>query len=304
MARAGPSGIPQQEILDYFVYPNVGIELEVEYNLERGVGAAGRFMVRGPPHKVEVLKHVASGIDDDGTIDGAISPCSPVTLPVEVKREIGIPEASTQFAFVYPLTYFKARLHRINLATDPWGFLHLLGGFAYFDDDLVLLGVNALTIVPSPTALHLIGPFGLNQPACSAMNTLERMQGVVIEGLLSQGFQAIGWVHPGEQVGGHTLSSETENHHGGFLFETKNGRPVFYTINPVMPTNLDDFDLNGRLSQALVGLRVMLIEDDRVMRDNSNRASARLDPPITPLGHRTHPCYALLAPCLACSSMR
>ena len=52
--------------------------------------------------------------------------------------------ASAFFAFVYPLEYFKARLHRVNLATDPWGFVHLLGGFAYFDGAGKLLVINEI----------------------------------------------------------------------------------------------------------------------------------------------------------------
>ena len=264
----------QQEMLDIFILPNVGLEISTEYPEEDG--AAGRFAVTGPARKLDILKTVAKGVDDDGTIDGDISPRSPVTLPLEIKREAGIPEASTWFAFIYPLSYFKSRLHRINLATDPWGFVHLLGGFAYFDDDYNLLGVNALTIVPSPTVLHLIGPFEPLKPACEQMHRLGRMKEVVIEGLRSQGFDSIGWVHPGEPPGGQPLSTETENHHGGFLLGLTDGDPVFYTINPVVPDDCDDFDLNGRFGQALVGLRIMLIEDDRMMRHNSNRRSARI----------------------------
>ena len=60
-------------------------------------------------------------------------------------------------------------LHKINLAQEPWGFCFLLGGFAYFDDANALCGVNSLTIVPSPTVLHLIGPFAPLEPALNRL---------------------------------------------------------------------------------------------------------------------------------------
>ena len=260
----GSSGSPK-EILDVFLFPDVGLDLKVDYPKDTE-GSAGRFVVTGPKRKVDILRYVAEGIDDDGEIDGVISPMSPVTLPLEIKREVGIPDAATLFAFVYPLQYFKRRLHRINLATEPWGFAHLLGAFAYFDDDRTLLGVNALTIVPQQTVLHLVGPHKPLSVAVAAMNDLGRMAEVVVDGLLDAGFQQFGWVHPGEMPGGHELLDTISNDHGGFLFETAEG-PAFFVLDP---TPQDDTGfVEGSLGNAMVGLRVALIEGDAINRGKS-----------------------------------
>jgi hypothetical protein len=273
VSDAGDQEDCQLEKLDMFVMPGIALDLEVKYplNIE---GTAGRFAVRGPPRKLAILKYVAQGIDDDGEIDGVVSPTKPITLPTEVKREAGIPLDATSFAFVYPLSYFKRRLHRINLAKEPWGFLHLLGGFAYFDEHRRLLGVNALTIVPQPNVLHLVGPYLPEGTSVDAMKSLGRMTDVVIEGLTDAGMQRFGWVHPGEPPGGHplTLLDDFANDHGGFMFETAEG-PQFFCIHPTEPDG-EGYDLNGRLGSALVGLRIALIQDDQIMRRKTERKSA------------------------------
>jgi len=132
--------------------------------------------------------------------------------------------------------------------------------------------VNALTIVPCPTCLHLIGPHRPLVTAVDAMNSLGRMAEVVIDGLIDSGFHRVGWVHPMEPPGGKTLSDRVVNEHGCFLFETPDG-PAFYNIHPVMPDD-GTHDLSGKLGTALVGLRVALINDDRTSRRRSERLSA------------------------------
>ena len=169
------------ELVEVFVTPGVPIDIDVNYPSQEG--AAGRFVVKGPRHVRKTLQYVAQGIDDD-EIDGGISPRSPVTLPEQVKKEAGIPLAATSFAFINPLPYFKRRLSRINLASDTWGFVFLLGGFAYFDDDNTIIGINALSIVPSPTVLHLIGPSTPTQAVTEVLGSLGRMADVVVDGLV------------------------------------------------------------------------------------------------------------------------
>ena len=63
----GSSGSPK-EILDVFLFPDVGLDLKVDYPKDTE-GSAGRFVVTGPKRKVDILRYVAEGIDDDGEID-------------------------------------------------------------------------------------------------------------------------------------------------------------------------------------------------------------------------------------------
>ena len=62
----GSSGSPK-EILDVFLFPDVGLDLKVDYPKDTE-GSAGRFVVTGPKRKVDILRYVAEGIDDDGEI--------------------------------------------------------------------------------------------------------------------------------------------------------------------------------------------------------------------------------------------
>ena len=74
-----------REMFDVFVMPDVGVDLEVKYPIAMD-GAAGRFVVRGPPRKLAILKYVAQGIDDDGEIDGVVSPTKPHRLCANAEK--------------------------------------------------------------------------------------------------------------------------------------------------------------------------------------------------------------------------
>ena len=260
------------ELAEVFVAADLVIDLDVTYPDRAAAvpGSAGRFVVRGPKHVLHTLSHVVQGSDDEGThgkIEGVISPICPVTLPEEIKKEAGIPAAATAFAFINPLTCFRRRLNRINLATELWGFVFLLGGFAYFDENGVIVGINALSIVPSEHALHLVGPHTGTEQAGQAMTKLGRMADVVVDGLTDAGFVKFGWVHPGELPGGCTISDHTSNEHGGFLYERANGSTAFFTVSPpVGEEDMDKYNLDGTISSALIGLQQLLIEGDRAMR--------------------------------------
>ena len=213
------------EMVAVFIKPDVGLELKVTYSDSED--RAGKFVVTGPKRKLDILKYVAQGIDVDGEIDGVIGPMTPITLPDDVKESAGIPLPSTKFAFLYPLSYFKSRLYRINLAVESWGCVHLLGGFAYFDEFDNLLGVNALTIVPSSSVLHLFGPETPSQSNLQSMKDLGRMTEVVLDGLRDAGFRKFGWVNPGEvPAGGEAIGPGIKNAYGGFMYETEDG-PMF-----------------------------------------------------------------------------
>lgn len=65
-------------------------------------------------------------------------------------------------------------------------------------------------------------------------------------------------IHPGEQPGGVNPSDHIECPHGCFLYETSAGETCLYRLSG---GNTDDqFDRDGRLGHALVGLRESLVQ--------------------------------------------
>eukprot|EP00966_Prymnesium_polylepis_P064723 1501529-Prymnesium_polylepis.1 len=178
------------ELVEVFVTPGINVDIEVRYphnDSEGDTSKAGTYIVKGPKHVVVTLQRIAQGIDNDD-IDGVISPQNQVTLPNAIKREAGIPLSAASFAFINPLPYFKRRLSRINLAKESWGFVFLLGGFAYFDVDGRICGVNSLSIVPSPQVLHLIGPHPIPSQVEEHLSSRGRLADVVDDGLVDEGY--------------------------------------------------------------------------------------------------------------------
>ena len=245
------------EILDIYIQANIELRIDVSYG-GCSSSEAGRFIVTGPPDKLAILRRVGKGVVADGAdIEGVASPMAPVTLPEAVKVAAGIPRMSSKFCFLSPLALFHGRSDRVNLVKEPWAIVHLLGGFAYFDERDNLLGVNALTIVPSFTVLHVIGPFVPADGAVGAMHDLGRLASVAVDSMVDHGFLQAGWVHPDEQPNGHELS--VENIHGGFLFQTTEGHR-FFPVTPFKPG--ESLNSDGKLGRAMIGLRMALIADN------------------------------------------
>ena len=246
-----------REVLDLFIDPDVGIDLKAKYPDAASASAehlAGQYEVIGPPRIVNALRR---GLGQSASLSGVLSPCNEVTLPPAVKRDAGIPMASTHFAFVYPLK--KLNMHSLNISEEPWAFALLLGGFAYFDENGKLLGVNSLTIVPSPAVLHLVGPYPPRQKAMVALARWGRVSPVPVECLRDAGFRRFGWVHPGELVNGGQMSDRNECAHGGFVYEMAGGNQALFVLTPTLDKH-GSFDSDGRFGHAYVGLRQALVE--------------------------------------------
>ena len=186
------------ELMDLFIAPNIGLNLCVTYDSQKPQSHAGRYVVQGPTKRLAVL-HKILGISGSTEIEGVISPMAAVTLPPAVKVDAGIPLRATHFAFVYPLALLRGILDQlpVTLFTEPWIFGLILGSFAYFDEnadnDSALLAVNALTIVPSPAVLHLVGPYQPTQRTDLALTKLHRLNCVTANGLLAAGFRKFAW---------------------------------------------------------------------------------------------------------------
>ena len=115
----------------------------------------GKYKAVGPERSISILEAAAGRTSLE--LEGFISPLSPVTVPAEARASAGIPMAAAAFAFVYPMSHLENALEKLNLANNPFGFLLLLGGFAYFDENHVLISSNALALIPSEQNLKMEG---------------------------------------------------------------------------------------------------------------------------------------------------
>lgn len=268
-----------KEIFDLFIEPNTGLELSVRYDSPKS-GMAGVYSVTGPSRVVKLLWHALHGVKSDeraggaALAEGVISPKNECSLPAAVRVDAGIPEHATHFAYIYPLRQFKRRAGAINLADESWCYALLLGGFAYFGSDSTLLAVNALTIVPSPAVLPLVGPYAGSYRAALAMERLGRIKHVAVDGLADAKLVRCGWVHPAERPGGHRPSTERENPHGAILYESDDGKPLMYALAGGPPANADEYDRDGVLSRAHGVLRQALVDavDERAAIAAARRA--------------------------------
>ena len=93
-----------------------------------------------------------------------------------------------------PCVHASPYVHACNALIDPCALRVAQAG--------TLLAVNALTIVPSPAVLRLVGPYAARMDMGLEMAKLDRTRQVSITGLLDAGFRRVGWLHPGEQPGG------------------------------------------------------------------------------------------------------
>jgi len=184
-----------KEVMDLFIEPNIGLQLAVEYK-KGEFGAAGRYVLAGPPRVLKMLRKAGLEASKSGLLEGVISPKGNCSLPTAARQAASIPEAATNYAFVYPMRQFMEMktLTSINLSDEPWGFALLLGAFAYFSADGKLLAVNALTIVPSPAVLHLVGPYQARHSTTLALARLGRMRDVAVDGLRDIGYRRFGWL--------------------------------------------------------------------------------------------------------------
>lgn len=98
----------------------------------------------------------------------------------------------------------------LSLVGTQWGFILILGGFAYFDEHGTLLRVNAITACPSPNGIVLIGPRRANGDAVATLAQNGRLQPLALPGLRRAGFEAAGWIHPDEAPGGRPLLEDEE----------------------------------------------------------------------------------------------
>jgi len=198
--------------------------------------------------------HLKEGVEHPKVLQGIMSAMSNITLPPVPRREAGIlNKKATQFAYIHPPVGFAAQievgpeydhgddddlshekeesfeddnyntdkkdhydLSQTDYALNTWALpcFAINGGFVYFDDDLNILAVNAITLQKTKYALRLSGPFKAPTAAIDAMTEKNRIQVMALDALHEISFVAIGWIRPLETFGAQLAPEAHENRHG------------------------------------------------------------------------------------------
>lgn len=166
---------------------------------------------------------------------GRLSPLNHTQLSEEAKRTAGVPLAAVYVAFAYPVNRLQELRAQLNLDTEPWGQVLMMGGFWYFDAEKRLLQANTFGGTEcSALHMHFAGPAVVTEPGVRrALETQGRMQRITIEGIRQQGLDRFGWVHATEKPGGYALSNESSYPCGAFVYvTTSSDHMIFYALEP------------------------------------------------------------------------
>jgi len=159
---------------------------------------------------------------------------------VRARAGTGIPVEATHFCFIYPSEQGALCHERLTKASrrNEWGFLLLLGGFAYFDKGHGIICINAISPGHTATGLSLRGPLLCEPSFYERFVTLGRTHSVTIPDMVALGFRQFGWVNPSEELDGLTLSDEHAYPMGAFVYrcasfeDLSTTRFIFYALVP------------------------------------------------------------------------
>ena len=156
------------------------------------------YELTGPRPVVDRLPGIL-GQSDIGHI-GFLAPRAHVNLDTASRREAGVPENAVYFRFVYPPSGMTGTLSEAvvdNGLHEPWLNFIILGGFAYYGGDGLLIQLNALTKGDSGRYRLCFGEPRSDVPA-SLVSQLKRdgMQAISLPALLCEGAAKYSWVNP------------------------------------------------------------------------------------------------------------
>ena len=194
--------------------------------------------------------------------NGMLSPLCVINLPQEARREAGVPKDAKFFAFLYPQSEGHDQHKHLNLKEQPWAWLFLIGGFAYFDEQRKPVSINAYKSAHQPKTQQrsadpalapthvFFGPTPVTAEATQALGSNGRLSLVMSPELQALGFHKFGWVHPNEKVGGHPLHAATEqpNSYGAFVFVKKDGASISYRLGTADSHSVSEFFTSKAMS--------------------------------------------------------
>ena len=200
---------------------------------------------------------------------GWLSPMRDVTFPLDVKQEAGIPGNATKFSYVYPplgladyidwgkVSSFAGKTSINNKWALP--YVASFGAYAYFDNENVLLEVNAISLKKTDHELVFEGPFIATNEAYREVNDLNRYQSLYLDVLGEVGFIGSAWMDPGDsKFIDNTVKGQenVKNHHGGFLYFHHDKTAVIFLI-----------DTDDSLSTPSHGIGSLIIDALRLCKE-------------------------------------
>jgi len=246
-----------------YIIPNCGLKIDYDSsNSVRTDSNAFKYKIANI-HNIPLVNESAS----KKVISGWMSPIHQVTLPSAVKQMSGIPSNAVMYSYLHPPSdlanaiewkqyydSYNREKHRVNHSaecimgrvkcrckddmdnTNTWGIpaFALMGAYAYFDKDLNVVGINAISLLQTMYDLRFSGPFEVNENVKQEIRSLNRVHPLVLEVFHEVGFVESTWVKPQELFNFHKpiVSDKIECSNGGFIFYRDDGSSVIYVLEP------------------------------------------------------------------------
>lgn len=106
----------------------------------------------------------------------------------------------------------------------------LFGAFVYFDDNMQVIQVNALTVQETDYSINFTGPWELADSAIERMTELGRMQTFQLKAFQEGGFVELGWVNPFEKFKSQHISKSKSSTSGALILKREDGSGIAYHV--------------------------------------------------------------------------
>ena len=170
---------------------------------------------------------------------GPLSPLSAIQMGRDERTSLGIPLDARYLAFVHPAKALEKALEATNISDEPWAYLLLLGGFAFFDEERKLQSVNALSLTPTHVEMQFQGPHVVQLSALASLRKQGRLHEVFLDALQDQGLRECTWVHPNEKLRINpgddeepslSISQDHPHNYGALVYVKDNGEGICFPV--------------------------------------------------------------------------
>ena len=224
-----------------YTVPNCGLEIKFiglspksihktntqSYSGSRSHKACFKYQITNKPQDIPLFNETKPL----HSFTGFCSPVNRVTLPLAVKRIVGVPKDAAFFAAVHPPSGLASEIDWRNFnrtvsddidrtleRKNKWAIplISMLGGFVYFDRDFNVLSINALSFLKTEYDFLLSGPFKPSDATRREIQHSNRVQPLVLAEFFEIGFSALAWIRPDEKFL-HQVMADPSYHHGGIM---------------------------------------------------------------------------------------
>lgn len=192
------------------------------------------------------------------SLKSQLSPLFEVNLPVEDRKAAFIPENAEHFAWCYPfVSDCRPNAPWLEFAGDPDVAFLFYGGFVYFDKNMEVVAINAVT--PSASGgLRFGQPKRWKPEWTEPLRKTQRWHPVTLRGLIQSGASEFCWLRPHEKVGDEKFAGCLEDGttctigpFGAFAYLGHDTEEGNYLHASVLGESLKNIKLNTSLNDAL-----------------------------------------------------